>query len=531
MPDLGNLRGPLLALAVLVIGFSLFACGAKERPQYLAGIFRMNLGTEPPTLDWNLATDSTSFDVIVNIMEGLTEYDRELKPVPALASSWQVQGKKIIFKLRDDVFWSDGKRVTAHDFEYSWKRLLNPASAAEYAYFLYDLAGALEYNTGETKDPDSVGVKALDDVTLEVRLKHPVPYFPSITTFMVTFPMRKDLVEKFGSRWTEPKNLVTNGPFKLASWRHEDEIVLVPNERYFGPKPKLKKIVMLMINEASTGLSLYERGDLDYADGRSIPAIDIPRLRSRPDYRSMPMLRSNYYGFNISKPPFDDVRVRKAFAKAIPREVIPRVLKGGEIPTPSWVPPGIMGYEPDIGLKFDPQGARQLLAEAGYPAGKNFPPPTAYYNTDENNRLVAETLQALWKENLNVRVELANVEWKVFLKMLNTDPPRLYRLGWAADYPDPDNFLNLFTSASGNNHTGWANPRYDEIIARAARISDQDTRRALYRQAQKLLLEEAVAIIPLYVTSRSILIKPHVKGFWQNRMGILRLKDITIQAN
>ncbi|MEE8448027.1 MAG: ABC transporter substrate-binding protein, partial [Thermodesulfobacteriota bacterium] len=216
---------------------------------------------------------------------------------------------------------------------------------------------------------------------------------------------------------------------------------------------------------------------------------------------------------------------------AIPREVIPRVLKGGEMPTTSWVPPGIMGYEPDIGLKFDPQGARQLLAEAGYPAGKNFPPPTAYYNTDENNRLVAETLQALWKENLNVRVELANVEWKVFLKMLNTDPPRLYRLGWAADYPDPDNFLNLFTSASGNNHTGWANPRYDEIIARAARISDQDTRRALYRQAQKLLLEEAVAIIPLYVTSRSILIKPHVKGFWQNRMGILRLKDITIQAN
>jgi oligopeptide transport system substrate-binding protein len=520
-----------LTLITLLIGFFLFACGADQRVQYEPDTFRMNLGTEPPTLDWNLATDSASFDVIANIMEGLTEYDRELKPVPALASSWQVQGKKIIFKLRDDVLWSDGRRVRASDFEYSWKRLLNPATAAEYAYFLYDIEGAQEYNTGMTKDPDSVGVKALDETTLEVRLKHPVPYFPSITTFMVTFPMRKDLVEKYSSKWTDPENLVTNGPFRIASWKHEDELVLVANERYFGTKPKLKKVMLLIINEASTALSLYERGDLDMADGRSIPASDIPRLRSRPDYHSMPVLRNNYYGFNISKPPFDDLRVRKAFAKAIPREIIPRVLKGGEIPTTSWVPPGMMGYEPGIGLKFDPEGARRLLAEAGYPGGKDFPAVTAYYNTDENNRLVAETLQALWKENLNVGVELANMEWKVFLKMLNTDPPQLYRLGWAADYPDPDNFLNLFTSTSGNNHTGWADGNYDQIIAQAARANNPEARQALYRRAQELLLEEAVAIVPLYITSRSILIRPHVKGFWQNRMAILRLKDISIQAN
>ena len=474
-------------------------------------------------MDWNLATDSTSHDVIINIMEGLTQYDENLRPVPAVAQGWQVFGKRVVFNLRRDVYWSDGVPVTAHDFEYSWKRLLNPKTAAEYAYFLYDLEGAEEYNTGKIKDPSKVGVRALDDYTLEVRLKHPVPYFLSITTFMVTYPMRRDVVERYGDGWTEPGRIVTNGPFKLAEWRHENKIVLAPNPRYYGERPRLKRVEMFMINEASTALSLYEKGELDIADGRSIPATEIPRLRARPDYRNMPMLRGNYIGFNVTKPPFNDVRVRRAFAMAIDRRVFPKVLKGGEVPTTSWVPPALLGHNPDVGIRFDPEGARRLLAQVG-----SLPPVKLYYNTDENNRLVAEALQAMWKENLGVEVKLINQEWKVYLKTLNTDPPQLFRLGWSADFPDPDNFMNLFTSQSGNNNTRWGDGRYDELIRRAASQMDEKVRASLYTQAQRLLLEEGVAIVPLFFTSQSVMIKPHVRGFWLNPMGILRLKTVSM---
>ncbi len=220
-------------------------CGGSPDSADSSRILRLALGSEPPTLDWSLATDNVSFDVLTNIMEGLTQYDDDLKPVPAIAERWEFSedGKTITFYLRDDVTWTDGSPVTAGQFEYSWKRLLNPATAAQYAYFLFDVVNAYEYNSGKIKDPDRVGVRALSPTVLEVKLKRPVIYFPSITTFMVTFPQRRDLIERYGNRWTDPENMVTNGPFRLVEWRHEYKLVLKANPRYYDQPPALDGVL------------------------------------------------------------------------------------------------------------------------------------------------------------------------------------------------------------------------------------------------------------------------------------------------
>ncbi len=490
--------------------------------------FRMAVSSEPPTLDWNLATDSISIRIIENLMEGLTQFDQDLNPVPAVAKGWKVSedGKTYIFPLHNSISWSDGKRVTAHDFEYSWKRLLNPATAAEYAYFLYDIENAYEYNSGQIKDPSLIGIKAIDDTTFEVRLRKPVVYFPSITTFTATFPLRRDIVEKYGDHWTDPANIVTNGPFLLKEWRHEYSLTLTANKDYYGGRPKLDAIRFYVIGESTTALTLYETGGLDMV---SLPPLAIPHYKKHSEYSHHPFLRGYYYGFNVEKPPFNDKRVRQSFSMAIDRTAFPEILKGGELPATSWIPQGMMGYNPSIGLSFDPAGARALLREAGYPDGSGFPEVTAVFSTNPENLLIAQNLQAQWKKNLGIEVKLDNQEWKVFLKTLQTNTPPIFRLGWGADYPDPDNFMNLFTSTSGNNRTHWKNREYDRLVEAAAMEQDLEKRKRLYDQAQKILTEENVPIMPLFTNAQNLLVKPYVKGFRPNAMDITYLKDVWIE--
>ncbi|NIO08257.1 MAG: peptide ABC transporter substrate-binding protein, partial [Deltaproteobacteria bacterium] len=411
-------------------------------------IFRVNLGTEPPSLDWSRATDHVSFNVVVNLMVGLTEFDRDLRPSPMVAKFWEVldDGKRLLFHLRDDVRWSDGKPVRAQDFVYSWQRLLDPKTASEYAYILFDIVNAEEFNQGKISDATQVGVRAVSDRTLEVQLKYPASYFLAITTFEVTFPQRQDVVEKHGERWTEPENIVTNGPFLLDTWEHENEIQLKANPSFYLGKPAIDRVHMAMVNETSTALAMYERDQLDFIDNKSIPIFEKRRIASRPGYRVVPQLRGYYYGFATNRKPFDDARVRRAFALAIDGSVFPKILHGGEQPTKSWIPPGMLAYSKEIGLAYDPGEARRLLAEAGYPNGEGFPEVALGYNTDETHKTVAEAIQGMWKKNLGVLVRLENQEWKVYLSRLQRDPPPVFRLGWGADYPDPNNFMNLFTS-------------------------------------------------------------------------------------
>jgi len=485
----------------------------------------MALSSEPPTLDWNLATDSVSFRVITQIMEGLARYDDKLNPAPAIAERWEVSrdGKTYTYYLRKDVLWSDNRPVTSQDFLYSWKRLLDPKTGAEYAYFLYDIVNAEEYNSGKVRDFSRVGVKALGQGVIQVRLKKPAVYFPYVMTFMVTFPMRKDIVERFGDRWTEPENIITNGPFLLAEWRHDYKLVLRANPSYYGTKPGFKEVRMFVVPEPTTALTLYETADLDIV---GLSSVAIPRFRTHPDYRKIPQLRGYYYGFNTRKKPFDDVRVRAAFSLAIDRAELPRILNGGEIPATSWIPEGMFGHNPKIGLSFNPDKARSLLARAGYPGGKGFPRVTAAFNSESHeNKLVAENLQEQWKRNLGIHVELDSQEWKVYLKALKTDPPQLFRLGWGADFPDPDNFMAIFTTNSGNNHTHWGNSRYDMLIARAAAEPDRKKRLEMYNESQAILAEKDVPMIPLFFSANNILVRSCVKDLDLNPMDVMYLKD------
>jgi oligopeptide transport system substrate-binding protein len=506
----------------------LLACGRS--PGGGGSTFRVNLSTEPPSLDWSLATDHVSFNVIANLMVGLTEFDKNLKPAPVIAKSWDVLdgGKRIVFHLRDDVTWSDGKKVVAGDFEYSWKRLLDPKTASEYAYSLFDIVDAEEFHQGKAEE-SAVGVQAVDDTTLQVRLKHPASYFLPLTTFEITYPQRRDVIEKHGTKWTEPENIVTNGPFLLTSWKHENEIQLKANPHFFLGKPAIERVEMLMVNEMTTALAMYEQGQIDFLDKDSIPVLEKPRLAKLPGFQYVPQLRGEYYAFAVDRKPFNDVRVRKAFAMAIDRNVFPKVLRGGELPMTSWIPPGMLAHNPKIGLVYNPPEARRLLREAGYPDGKGFPSVTLIYNTKDDNKKVAEAVQGMWQRNLSVLVRLENQEWKVYLKRLLTDPSPVFRAGWGADYPDPDNFIKLFASYSPQNYSRWKNSRYDQLLDQAGRELDERKRVRLYDEAQRILCEQDVPIVPLYAVTESTLLNPRYTGVEYNSMGRMLLTHVRLK--
>ena len=409
-------------------------------------------------------------------MVGLTEFDKDLKPAPVIAKSWEFQdgGKKIIFQLRDDVQWSDGKKVRAQDFEYSWKRLLNPKTASQYAYILFDIVNAQEYDEGKLKDPATVGVKAENDQTLVVTLRHPASYFLAITTFEVTFPQRQDVFEKFDTRWTEPGNIVTNGPFRLASWKHENQIELSANANYFRGKPAIEKVTMYMVNEKTTAMAMYEQGNLDFVDDHSIAPLDKPRLSKLPGYKLVPQLRGDYYGFAVDRKPFDNPKLRKAFALAIDREVFPKILQGGETPATSWIPPGMLAHNPKIGLAIQSQRSAPLVERSGLSRRQRFAARSFWATTPKTTTNSSpKRCRACGRSNLNVVVKIENQEWKVYLKKLQNDPFVVHRAGWGADYPDPDNFMKLFTSNSGNNHGRWKNAQ----IRPTARTSGAGIRR------------------------------------------------------
>ena len=525
-----NSEGPLLRPGLWILAGLWWLTACSGESPVADKTLRMALRFEPPTLDWSLATDGVSFNVLTNIMEGLTQYNEQLEPVPAIAKRWEFSegGRVITYYLRDDVKWTDGQPVTAGDFEYAWKRLLNPQTAAQYAYFLFDIENAAEYNSGKIKDAGQVGVKAVSPTVLQVRLKRPVTYFPSITTFMVTFPQRKDVIERHGDHWTDPEHIVTNGPFTLDQWHHEYKLVLTTNPDYYDTRPAVDRVILYVIRNPTTELTLYETGELDFAE---LPPVAIPHYQTSPEYKNLPILRGYYYGFNVTKPPFDDARVRRALSHAIDRSQIPVILKGGQLPTSSWIPKGMFGYNPDIGPKFNPEKARALLAEAGYSGEKKFPAFSISYNTDPTHRLIAQYIQAQWKKHLGLAVGLEDQEWKVYLKKLDIDPPPVFRLGWGADFPDPDNFMNLFIATSGNNRLLWNNEQYDRLIARGAAEQDPEIRQALYNEAQILLTETDAAIISLFVAAQNVLVKPYVHHLDINAMEWMYLKRVRLARN
>ncbi len=523
-------------LVILAAAVYFSSCGhvTNTIPQHDDGrIFTMNIGTEPPTLDPVEADDMISISILTNIYRGLTQYGPNNRIVPAYAQSWQISpdGRTYTFHLRKNGRWSDGKPVTANDFVYGWRRVLDPKNGSPYAFLLFDIENARAFYEGQLSEQSALGIKALDDTTLQVRLERPVAFFLQIMAFSISLPQRQDIIERYGDRFTEAKYAVSNGPYLLGEWRHENQIMLKPNPKYFNGAPQNDGVRMYMIPEPNTSLIMYENNELDFVETpSSLPVKEVRRLKNRPDYHQKTLNGISYMGFNTRKKPFDDIRVRKAFIHAFDRQYIPKLFQGGEQIIQSWITPGLTAYNPAIGLPFDLEKARQYLAKAGYPNGKGFPRVEMLYaNTSPEVRQMAEIAQYQWQENLGVQVDLKTVEWKVFLKELDDDPPPIFRLQWYVDYPDPDSFMTVFISESGNNFTRWTSKTYDRLVREAATAQTLSERQALYDQAQRLLLEEAAAIMPLYVIPKSYLLKPDVLGFELNELNLPILDNVHFQ--
>jgi ABC-type oligopeptide transport system substrate-binding subunit/DNA-binding SARP family transcriptional activator len=469
------------------------------------------------TVDPGLASGTDATGVIEHLFSGLVELSPEMSVVPEVARSWEVSegGRKYVFHLRDDVRWSDGNPVTAGDLEYAWKRVLDPAGESLSAHLLYDIEGARAYHQGEVSDPDRIGVRALDEMTLAVELEGPTSYFLHLLTLPTTFPVPQHVVQAHGAAWTELGNIATNGPFRLAAWERGESMLLERNPTYRGRFTGNLQQVELSLSSVGSArlLQMYEEDALETIFFGDLSQADLDRARQRhaEEYVVGPWLATFYVGFDVSRPPFDDPRVRRAFTLATERETLADVAMRGYVfpATGGFVPPGTPGHSPGIGLPYDPEGARQLLAEAGYPSGLGFP---AIDCLAPSSRLapvpIIECLQAQWLENLGIEITWKQIETG-FLDRLSRGTPHMWRRWWAADYPDPDNFLRSHT---WRVYTRWQNRAYDELVENARRVMDQGERMRMYQQADRILVEEA-PILPLLYDRCHLLVKPWVTKF------------------
>lgn len=496
-----------------------------SKPETDTNILRSRLPGDPPTLDWNLAMDNVSREVINALQDGLLEQSEEAKVQPALAESWSVDktGTVYEFIIRENAKWSDGQPVLAQHFVDSWERLLNPTTASEYAYFLFDVKGAEAYQSGQTKDFSTVGVKAVSDRKLVVELRHAASYWINIPTFWVTNPIRKDLIAKHGDKWTMPGNLVTSGAYSLKEWQRESRILLEKNPGYYDADVVANapaKIEFRTVKEGSTAVTLFKGKQLDIV--RDLPPVQLPTLSKMPEFQNNHHLRGYYIAFNTKDPLVSDVNVRKSIAMSINREELSKLLTFAIKPTKSWIPEGMLGYTENVGIDYNPEAAKKLWNSI-----KNKPQKIEiWFNSGEQNKIVAENVQSQVKTVLGLDLEIQIQEWKTYLKTLSSATPAMWRLGWGADYPDPHNFMDLFMCNSGNNFTKFCDSKYDKSIVEASGSSDPNKRVEIYTRLQKQLLEQEVAFIPLYNERILHLVSQRVKGFKVNAMGDFSFKRI-----
>ena len=484
---------------------------------------------DPRTLDPTVAWDSVSKGVIDQIFSGLVELSPEMGVVPDVARSWEVLdgGRKYVFHLRDDARWSDGGQVTAGDFEYAWKQVLDPATRSRNASLLYDITGAGAFHRGEG-GVGGLGVQALDEVTLVVELEGPTGHFLHLLAYTITYPVPRHVVEVHGEAWTEVGKIVTNGPFRLEAWQRGESMVLVRNPAYHGRfRGNVERVELCLLAEWSAILAMYEADGLDVLNLQYFPPPDMDRARQRHvgEYVSLPKLTTSYVGFDVRRPPFDDPRVRRAFVLATDRETLAGVvMRGLRVPaTGGFVPPGIPGHSAGIGLPYDPDRARQLLAEAGYPGGRGFPVVDSLTRRESQS----EYLQAQWRENLKVEITWEAIGLGMLVYGLNREPPHMFLVVWSADYPDPDSFLRV---SPVQHWTRWQNEAFDVLVEEARRATDQGERMKLYQQADQILVEEA-AIMPLTYGRGHLLVKPWVRNYAISATGKRFWKDIIIEPH
>jgi oligopeptide transport system substrate-binding protein len=505
-------------------------------------VVTMSVGAEPPSLDPGLATDTTSSNVILNIMDPLVKLGPDLTPQPSLAESWDVNGKIVTYHLRSDAKWTNGDPVTANDFVYSWKRTLSPDLAADYAYQLYGVQGAAEYNGCDPKAADcdalaaKVGVKAVDDTTLQVTLTSEQPWFVQQSAHSAFLAVNKKAIDQFGSKWTEPENIITNGPYKLAVWKHDAQIDLVKWDGWRNAdEVTVTRVNGKIISDGTTAEQAYEAGDID-VDTTGIPPADIDRWKPEADYQQYDGLGTYYYGFNTKN--ITDVNQRKAMSYAIDRQsIIDNIAKAGQTPAQSFTPKGMPGFD-DIKTSDLPtsdeklQQAKDLMDKVANPK-KSI---NLFVNDAPGHKEIAVAVQSFWKE-LGITTTIKQQEWAQFLEFLGPPPDKavdVYRNGWIGDFVDDINFLELWTCKSGNNNTNFCDPSYDKLIAEAKQTPDDDKRFGIYKELEDKLTgpNGAHPIAPIYWYTYVQLEKPWIsKTFNTNLLNQWDLTKLKVEEH
>ena len=487
---------------------------------------------DPVTLDPTRTHDVPSLSLEWQLFSGLATTGSDLDIAPEVAHSWEIleEGRKYIFHLRDDVHWSDGISVMAADFEYAWKRALDPADGSSLASQLYEIKGARAFHQGEMVEPDGVGVHALDPVTLVVEMEKPSGNFLYRMAWPLAFPVPRHIVTKYGDVWATPETIVTNGPFKLESWRPGEQMLLLRNPTYHGRYTgNVQRVELILRDDWPDRVELYEAGNLDSLALPLMSVTDHIRQQHPGEYVSLPPVTTRSLGLVVSQPPFDDPRVRRAFALAIDRETYAdEVAKGIVAPaTGGFLPPGIPGHSAGIGLPYDPDRARQLLAEAGYPAGENF--PAVEWLVEPGQETLAEYLQVQWREKLGVELSWEAPERTELFARLYKQTPPMYLLRWSVSHPDPDYFTRIFIEVERLTNP-WQSESFDKLVEEARRITDQKARMKLYRQADRILVEE-VPIIPLVYEPNHLLVKPWVRKYPIAANAMPYFKDVIIEPH
>lgn len=520
--------GVALATTTLV----LTGCSAGNGGSTDKKMINLSFTSDPPTLNPALSTDTTSAAVANNLFEGLTRVAKDGTAELAGAESIDKQddGRVWIFKLRQNAKWSNGDNVTAKDYAFAWKWVLNPENQSEAAYKLYDIKGAEAYNSGKGKVED-VAVEAVDDYTLKVTLNAPTQYFDQIVSNAVFSPLNEKAVTANAKWYTSPETYVSNGPFKLKTYTTSKELVLEKNDQYYdASNVDLDEVKINIVTDENTAYSMYNSGELDVlGDPYNTIATDaMEQAKTLPEYHSFSKDAVYWYKFNTTKDFVNNVHIRRALSYAINRQdIVDNITKAGQKPAAGVVP----FFNSELFKDHDVERAKKELAEGMKELGITNAADiklTISYNTSEGHAKIAQAIQEQWKKDLGITVELSNSEWKVYLDQMQKGDLQVMRAGWTADYSDASNFLNMFKDADGSdNNTGWHNDEYASLLEQAKQETDKDKRQELLKSAEKLLVEEA-PVAPIYFYVSPSLTKDYVKGFESTPLGNVYLKDVKI---
>ncbi len=522
------LRRRAFCFSIIAASTLLFASACSRR-EPRADLVLVN-GAEPQSLDPAILSGQPDGRAASSLFEGLLQFHPETgEPVPAIAERYEksTDGLVYAFFIRSNALWSTGEPITAHDFVWSWRRAAAPETAADYAGQLFYIKNAEAYCTGQTNPAtgrrytgEDMGVRALDDRTLRVELVAPTAFFPDLCAFRTLAVVPRQAIEKHGDRWVRAPGTPFSGAFTLQLWRVNDRIRVVKNPRYWdAANVQVNTVDFLPQHDPNFCLNIFLQGDADLIfDKRRMPSELMDKLREEPYFHGFEVLATFFYRYNITRPPFNDLRVRRALGLAVDRRrIIEGISRGGERLATGMTPPGTRGYEGPEGLPYNPEAARKLLAEAGYPGGKGFPIFRYLMPNMVLQSHIAIELKEMWAKELGIHMEIQQMEWKVYLLEQGRTNFDVSYSSWIGDYNDPNTFLDLFMSNNGNNRTGWSNARYDSLIREANAEVDVKKRAALLKQAETILVRDDVPLVPIFHEKGINLYRPdEIGGIWGN---------------